>query len=391
MAISYQDAYLDPRVILMVLYSVVIVLGVTRSRLSVVDGQLTRRLLVGERRVRLNSLAGVQIRRGRYLKNEGVLPTNLVALVDQAGQRTTFKPVLWQKSAGPILATLSVCCRAQKLATDERTTGVLARANRSWAHEIPGWAYGTRTASYAPPPPLPRRAAVLVDRFLIRRDDSGRAKKLQWRMLLIPVVMLAVGLPPVWLASHLGTAAIRSARCGSASTLWTKAPDFPTETVPAQAVTYQAAALISGMGRPTLYGITSAGIANQYNTSAVQRDARQLVEGQDLRWQDGSKVLADLQVEEFSNHQAALAFQSDYAEDHCAEGDHVFATPSVPGGIGIRCQCTGTTVEDRIAFVRGSLRIQAIDWVVPSSQGHQAVTELAMTAVRATSQADPAS
>ena len=394
LASSYQQLDFDPRVLLIAVYGALVICGVLRARIAVGNGQLNRRMLFGRRLVALDSLGVVQIARSRYLRRQGILPTRLAVVADRSGQAVSLKPALWQRGAGPLLATLAVCCRAQGLTIDESTEKLLGRARDAWSNEVPGWAYRPGGEPRLPVPLPPRRMAVLFDRFLTARDEYGHPKKYQWRRLIAILGVLGLVVPTMLFVSRAGTSAIRAARCGSASSLWANAPDFPADandTTSMSTVTAAAAAEIGWLGRPTLYNLAPDDLFNQYNTSAVHRDATTLAAGQDLRWQKGGTILADLQIERFPTHQAALAFQIDYAKDHCAEGDHLFATPGVLGGIGVRCQCTGTTVDDRISFVRGVMRLQAIYWVVPAGQGHQEATRMAEVAVRAATPPSPAS
>jgi hypothetical protein len=383
--LSYDQGFFDPRVVLVVLYGLLYSVLVIRARIVVSDGTLWRRAVKRYRPLSLDRLASVEFSRNRYNKNEGLLPTGVLRLADCYGRRMRLKPSLWIGGAKHLVAVVDACARSQGIALDERTDQRLSRSSGRIAHQVPAWAYGCTSprGGVQPDPTVTTRPAAST--FWTRRNADGKPKRFQAQRLIPMIAATALMLPGYVALARVGTHAVRSARCSSARRLWTNAPDFPSDGVPPSqvAATLAATPLFGRSG--VVYRLRPADLANSHNTPAVRHDATRLFYALDVQWVGGRTVAADVQVQEFPTHADALAFQGDYGEDHCHEGDRAFATPSVAGGVGLRCTCTSTTVNDRVAFVRGRTRVQAIVWAIPANQGHERALQLASIGLAAES------
>ena len=368
LTLSYDAASFDPRIAMVAVYAVIGPLSVLRARLVVAGGALWRRGL--SRRlsgVELEHLAAIEVRRARFFKHEGWVRT-VAVVTDQSGRSVSFKPLLWSGGASELLAGLATLARAQGLELDQATAERLARASASTPNVASTWSS-----------PVVSYEAARGSSFWIRVDETGKPSRVQWRLLLAVVAMIVVAFPAALTVGGKGTQAVRSLRCSNDRHLWSHPDVAPAASVPDPDVLGEglsARAVHPG----TIYGYPLAprNVANEHNTTAVQRDAERLVPGSQLvQWTDGGQLRAEVYIELFDSPDAAIAFQRDYAEDHCHLGDRAFATTEIPGGVGFRCQCSGSVVDDRVSFVRGSTRIQAIEWVVPERAGHEAAIDLA--------------
>ena len=198
-------------------------------------------------------------------------------------------------------------------------------------------------AGNAPPPPARTPAALPVDLF---RDVA-------------PVV-----------------------ECEFERPMWTTPPvATTTEGLLPRAVAQQLADAHVRVGRTDVHQLAPTDIATADQTDAMRRDALHMVNGFAVSWYDASGEVAVVHVEQFDSDASAEAYQHDHAEDHCYFGDRFFATPTIIGGVGFRCRCTSTTVTDRVSVVRGSFRIQVIEWSVPDRDGPDAALLLAHAAL----------
>jgi hypothetical protein len=386
--LDYNAAIFDPRTLLVGLYGIALLVITVRARIVVADRIMWRRSFNRYRPVSLDALRSVELTRARYLKQQGVLPVSMLRLSDRYGRRGSLKPVLWTGGARRLLAVVEGCVRAQGITVDATTARRLARASTEWSAEVPAWAYHPARPDDRPLAPAPATTPK-PSTFWIRRNPDGTTKKAQPQLLIPMVGLMVVMLPVMVVAGRAGTNAIRSARCNSARPLWTDAPDFPGGDPPISSVAQRLIPDVLSGQTGRLYTLQPTNIVNSHNTAAVQRDAATMTDGFDVEWGAGSATIADVQIELFPSHAAAVAFQRDYDEDHCHVGDKVFSTPEIPGGVGLRCSCTGSTVSDRIAFVRGRTRVQAIAWSVPARQGHGRAITLADDALAATSPGTP--
>jgi hypothetical protein len=372
--LQWDAAYFDPRMVYIGPAGLFMVLVALRAKLVVSDGRLTRARQV----VSLERLERVEIRRAKFWKNEGWLRT-VVAISDRDGSAISFKPLLWRRGAADVIAIVQVCARAQNLELDARTRDALSGASQRRSGSIPLWAYRTSPASPGDTP------EVLSPRptFWTRRNADGSDKKFQPQRLIFMAGAMAVVLPVTFVGGRAGTNVVRSMRCSSDRHLWSTAPEIATTPrSDADIVERLRQTPRSWANPPFLTNLIPSSIASAGNTEAVQRDAQALAGGWVLTW--GDRYVADeVQVEDFGTHSAAMQFQRDYAEDHCHKGDTAFAVPSVPGAVGFRCPCTGDIVDDKISFVRGSLRIQAIAWGVRSGEDHQRAFASAVDALAA--------
>jgi hypothetical protein len=382
--LSYDQASFDPRVLFVTIYGLVLLGSVLLAKIVVADRSLIKRTALGRRRVvSLSDLAMVLVIRARPLKNGGLTPTSVLLVSDLYGRSALLSPRVWRRGALDLLAIIDACVHSQGLQVDEPTRALLTNASAASAGMLPGWTSmppsrppgepGVHNVPYLPPP----------SSFWTRRRPDGRPLKFQAQRLVVVVAMLAVTIPLSLVTGRLGTDWVRSARCSAAQSLWTAAPDFPIgSATPGQISAQLQPVTMAGLSATT-YQLTDGDIANKYNIPAVRRDAATIQQALDVVWAKGNDVLADIQIEQFPSHPDALAFQRDYGEDHCHEGDLVFSTPAIPGGMGLRCSCTGSTVQDRVSFIRGETRIQAIAWSLRRTQGHAVSLRLATTALQA--------
>ena len=363
--LDYRAAFFDPRTLVFALYAAIATGVIIRARVVLIDGVMWQRRFNRYRPVSLDHLAHVEFTRARYSKREGLLPIGVLRVIDIYGRQTALKPALWSGGGRQLLATIKVAAQAQALVLDDTTTNRLAARVPDFTPDIPSWAYNTARST------APAAASV-------RPTRTARPQ------LLIPVIaVIALLVPAMIVLGRAGTAAIRSARCSSSRALWSNAPDFPSGDSAVLSMAQRLAPAVVSGRTGAIYRLAPADLANRHNTLAVQRDAQQLADGAVVDWSQGNTSVAEVQIERFGSHADALAFQRDYDEDHCHTGDQVFSTPTVPGGVGLRCNCTGSNVSDRIAFVRGATRFQVIEWSVPRRQGHDKATMLAQRALDA--------
>jgi hypothetical protein len=378
--LQWQASFFDARTPLIVFGAGAGLVLVFRSRIVVVDRVMWRRRFRAYRPVSLDRLAFVRYSRARYLKQEGPIPTGLLRLADRYGRTTTVKPALWRGGGKQLVVIVAACVRSQTLSVDDETARRLAPPGPfDPAASAPAWAY-----ALAPPTEVPATAAApRPSTFWTRRNPDGTQKRTQFQRLIPMIGAMIVIIPVTIVADRVGTDAIRTAHCAADRPLWTNAPDFAGEPIPAAdlapAVTMLTEAGVTGQ----LYRLEPSDIANSHNSTAVRRDAATMNDGLEVDWSKQNNLIDAAQIERFSSHAAALQFQRDYAEDHCHEGDRTFQPSGIPGGVGFRCSCTGTTVDDRIAWVRGDTRIQVIASAVPSRQGHGQATDLAQAVLAA--------
>lgn len=376
--LSYQGSFFDPRMVIVVPAFVVFGGVAAAARIVVADGTLTRQLVKAHQRgTRLDALTGVRLRRPRFSRREGVPGTHVLQIDDRLGRSTMLKPVYWRHGAGELLAVLAACVRAQGIDVDERTAQALAGATERFRDIVPAWAYRPSPTTLDDEP----AAAPRDSTFWTRRNPDGTPRKAQPQRLVPLLLMFAVTLPLALVSGRVGTKAIRSVKCGNQSGMWSASADVVTSNealVPMlfriQRATYEGAA-------PKLYRLGANDLSNSKNTAAVQRDTSTLVQGVVAVWANGAQERAELQVETFPTHAAALAFQRDYGDDHCHGGDLAFHTPDVAGGVGFRTQCYRCShVTDRVSFVRGTTRVQSIVWRVRLRDSHDAAMRLARIA-----------
>lgn len=372
--LQWDAAYFDPRMPYLAIVGLFTILGAMRAKLVIGDATLNRRRLT----VALDRLASVEVRRAKFLKQEGWFRT-LAVVTDRDGNKITFKPVFWRHSASDVLAVVQVCARAQGLTLDERTRGALVKASERRSASMPAWAYRTKPAA----PDEVVTVASPKPSFWTKRNADGSDKKFQPQRLLALAGAAVVFVPTMLFVGRVGTHTVRSLKCADSRAAWTEAPEVRTTTrTDADVIQYLRTTPHSWESPPWLSNLIPSSIAGRGNTSAVQHDAQALVSGWSLRWQNGN-AYDDVQVENFRSHAAAMRFHRDYAEDHCHMGDATFSVAGVPGAYGFRCPCTGEVVDDKVAFVRGNLRVQAIAWGVPTRDSHERAVVLAQTAFAA--------
>jgi len=387
--LSYDADYFDPREFFLFGYCGLMAVCLVRTRIVIIDGVLWRRSLKRYRGVSLGRLSGVRIIRPRLSKKQGLSPFPLLIVADRSGRVVRLKPVWWARGGRDLLAIVAACVQSQNLAVDTATSTRLAKAGQSATPTLPGWIYGSPLAWEDPmsamgaSTPAAVTSLAVPQRRLVwtRRSPDGRPMKLQPQRLILLLGLCAVTLPVMIAGGRLGTDVVRSLHCSSSQSLWDSlAPTAPGAS-PSDAASQLASAKRFGSSGE-IYNLTSADIANQYNTSAVRQAATSLNSGRDVQWASGNDALADVQLEAFSNSESALRFQRDYAEDHCGGGDLVFSTPGIAGGVGF-CQCGVAPDVDRVTFVRGNIRVEAIVWTVPAKQGHTSVLQLASAGLQA--------
>lgn len=372
--LSYDLAYFDPRVLLLAFEGILLLVFGLRARLQVADGALWRRAVVRESGVDLADLAGIEVRRSRLSRSEGAFRT-IVVVSDRGGRQITFKPLTWRGGGRGLLAGLAELARRQSLTLDERTIAALGRAVARNGG-TPTWAYtiGSRRRPDAD-------AALKKSSFWIRRDEYGRPRRAQ-AQLLVPILAAgAVGLVAAFGLARAGTSIVRTMRCDADRSAWTAPEASSVGTMDLRTLAAALAAPGTFPGRAKLFRLDSAGIANRYNSAAVQRDAERLARGYDMEWESGGQVRGQLSVEDFATAEDAVRFQHDWGEDHCHKGDEAFPTNKVPGGVGFRYLSSTELADERVAFVRGTLRLQATTYDVPARLHHSAVLQLADNAL----------
>ena len=374
--LSYDDATFDPRIPFFALQVLWVSVVVWRARLIVAQGVLWRRRFIGYTGVELGALAEVKVLRANPLKQEGIYRT-MLEVRDRAGHVVAFKPALWTHGARPLIAGLATIAQHQALDLDEVTHTKLDRAASKEAM-TPPWAFNAASwPVVASEPPAPQRST-----FWIRRDDLGQPKKAQPQLILPVVAILAASVPVLVFVGRTGTQRVRDMRCRNDRHLW--AADTPAATSLATPldIANRIRSAGSNHGVAALYRLQPSNLANAHNTPSVRRDAQALRDGYLVEWSDGSAPTASVYVERFDTASSAARFHRDYAEDHCHVGDIAFATPSINGGMGFRCSCTDERVFERVAFVRGAVRVQAIAWNIPAKEGHDRSIALAALAAR---------
>lgn len=398
--LSYSAAFFDGRIPLVSLELVVVAVFAVRARFVVADRTLWRRGVPSAktaRAVRLDRLARLEVARARYLKQQGIMRTRLV-VADSEGRQISLKPALWRKGARPLLALLDVCARSQGLTLDETTIEHLSAATQTFGQDVPAWAYhgaartGGLTGAGAPGTDGAVSSAALggagglaPSSFWTRRDAEGKEKKAQWQRLPVVFAVLAATIPVVLVTTKMGTDAVRSARCASERHLWgPSAAVGPTATpfVPLVEAMPSAAAYAGAQAR--IYRLDRQRMYNANASAAMKAAAGTLVAGADVGWTANNQrtAVADVLVEEFPSPAAALAYQQQWGEEHCHQGDIAFTPPGIAGATGFRRGCRCTAVDDRIAFLRGPIRIQATFWRARSRDGHEFADALAENADR---------
>jgi hypothetical protein len=398
---SYSAARFDGRIPFVALELLVVAFFALRARYVVADRTLWRRGVSSPRTargVRLDRLASVEMGRARYLKNQGVMRTRLV-VADDEGRQIALKPALWHRGARPLMALLDICARSQGLTLDDRTAEHLSTAGQAFGQDVPAWAYHGAARAGGPVGPESDGAAgsggpagsdgagtpAAPSSFWTRRDADGRLKKAQWQRLPVVFAILAAAIPVVFFTAKVGTDAVRSARCASERHLW-----GPSAAVGATATSWvslvemmPSAATYAG-AQVRIYQLDRQRMYNSNASAAMKAAAGAMVAGADIGWTANNQrtAVADVLVEQFPDPAAALAYQQQWGEEHCHQGDLAFTPPGIAGATGFRCGCRGGAVDDRVAFLRGPIRIQATFWRARSRDGHQYADALAQSADR---------
>jgi hypothetical protein len=361
--LAYDASYFDPRIAIVALYGVIAVPVALRTRIVVADGLFRRPIFRRGRDVRLDALASVHTLRHRLV------------IADAFGGVTFMRTRYWRNDAAPLLAVLAACTRAQGIAVDETLRRTLDDALGRCRGVVPAWAYRPAAPGAAAPPPP-------ASTFWTRRDPDGTPRTSQPQRLIPLLLVVAVTVPLAIVLGTTGTHAVRSVRCGHDRVLWGARADVAATDngiVPLLATVDR----VTDAGTtPTMYRLRPSNLANSHNTPAVRADAAVLVDGFVTVWATGSNEHAEVQFERFPTHAAALAFQRDYAEDHCRGGDVAFRTPGIAGGVGFRTGCVRncSNLFDRVAFVRGTIRVQAIVEHLRLRDSHDAAMRLARIA-----------
>jgi hypothetical protein len=374
LTLEWDVAQFDPRVAYFGAMGVFGIVASLRAKLVITDGTLRR----GRTTVSLERLASVEISRAKFLKQQGWVRT-IASFSDRDGNAVSFKPLLWRRGAADVRAIVQACARRQDVELDEKTRDRLAHAAANRSVTIPVWALRKRPEASGDAVAGP----VAKSSFWTRRAGDGSEKKFQPQRLLVMLGAAAVFFPAMIVVRDVGTSAVRSLKCSDSRELWTQATEFTSTTQTyGKVVDFLRRTPYSRESPPFVSELRPLDIANNGNSSALQRDAQSLIGALMLRWENGPSF-DDVQIEDFGTHAAAMQFQRDYAEDHCHKGDTAFAVPSVPGAYGFRCKCTGAVVDDRVAFVRGNLRVQAITWGIAAGASHERASSLAELALSA--------
>lgn len=381
--LMYRAAFFDVRIVLFAALGAAYLVVALRARIVVYDGVVWRRAFKRYRAVvSLSQLESVEQHRARARKKEGALPLSILRLSDSYGRTMSLKPALWTAKAATLRVVVATCAQTQGINLDEETADRLSRGVPPGSVSVPPWAY----VRAAPPPAAfgtpPGQPPVTQRGLWTRRRPDGSPAKFQ--PLRLVVVLVALGFVPVAIVvNRVGTDALRSQRCSTARRIAADAAAFSSDPGALDGSAQRIAELaVRGLPART-YALGPGDIANSHNTGAVQRGAGALVDGRDVRWANATHLVAEVQIERFQSHAAALAFHRDYVEDHCRGGDSAFAIGQVPGSVGFRCNCQGSRTFDRLAFVRGDTRVQVIAWDLSPGADHGAVTALADGAAKA--------
>ena len=372
--VSWDEAAIDPRVLLLPAQFLLLVVIVLRAQVVVAGGALWRRSFRRYAGIDLGALDAVELRRARYLKQEGLVRT-MLHVQDRSGRTLALKPALWSGGARPLLAGLGSLARQQGVVLDQRTSEAVDRAQAD-LQSTPAW-----VANVGLRPDGPATEPLPASSFWLRRDEHGRPKKGQPQWLVILPIILGLVFGGALYGSRVATDRLRSARCDRSRHLWEGTQSGSPSPVSLDAMADRLVGASASLGQPQRYRLDPSDLANEHNTEAVQRDALRLREGLVIEWVVGQTVEAHVYLERFDSAASAVQFHRDYAEDHC-RADRAFAAPAVPGSVGFRCSCEGDVVNDRVSFVRGDLRVQAIVWTVPRGSDHERAEALAAQAMR---------
>lgn len=381
--LSYDSATFDPRIALLPLYAVGLGVAGFRGRIVVSGGVLWRRRFGSPAGVDLRELQVIRIGRARFFRREGFIRT-ILRVEDRHGRAVSMKPVLWAGGSSVLLAGLAGAARAQGVTLDDRTRKAVERASARAGDAPMAWAYRLGPASAAAggadperEPPAPARSTLWT-----RRDEHGVARKVQLQRL-VPMLLVAVlMIPATIVVGNAGTRKVRSLRCRNDRRLWIAPVADPPVAGGAGQIAVGLVWSHAWPGHGVPYVLRPDDLANRHNTATVQRDAERLTDGGLAQWSDGGRVRAEVFIERFSTPVDAVTFHRDYAEDHCHGGDVAFAVPQIPGAVGFRCGCVHRdVVNDRVSYVRGAVRVQALVYGLRSRDGHGAAIALAQVAL----------
>ena len=368
-SLSVDTAAFDPRIFL----GFVAWLGygsvAVTSKLVVADQALWRRAVLGRRVVSLDNLSAVEVRRARYRKREG-LPGTVVVVRDRFGRSLSVKRWLWSGRMVALLSLLDTLVQAQGIEVDEGTADQLARAAQR--HEArPPWAARTRRAGTGligvgdlPPPP------TTVGRPRARVTKRGAVAL---AVLLVGSVAFTFGVGAV------GTRLVRNAKCAPNRPLWTSdadvagPPEDPVDVV---------GAFTSGEGDWDTQGrVRPMPMSHVEGYVSAEQASATYARGVQITWGDPDHPDAEVDIEEFTSHETALAYQRAWGEWHCLRPESVFQLENQPGTVGFRyAPPKNHSAEEKVAWVRGDTRTEVRWFTDKQETDHFGLTHFAQSA-----------
>ncbi len=315
------------------------------SRLELRGTEL--RGLTTTRRVDLTRLATVSFTRTpppdprapQPRAKRGASGSRMLWLVDQRGGRLGFVPAR-DRHGGAFVAAVAAAVTASGLAVDEPTRALLDRHAHdpalpaSWAVPTPG-SFGSPVVPGAPPPPV-------TPFFEPGRSDPASARM---RFATIGMLVAAVALSVVPLATGAGPAVVHHFYCGPRQHLWTADADVPSVGVPP---TGFAVAMIKEVDLAPLPKDDSVAADLLSNTSVSPPPTDVGASG----WGSPDERIA-VAVQGFADHATALRHNANAVSRRCNDGKTVARVPSVAGAVRVHCGC-GLV---QTSWVRGPYRV----------------------------------
>ncbi|HEY5155068.1 MAG TPA: hypothetical protein VIJ47_10070 [Acidimicrobiales bacterium] len=348
------------------------------SRLVVADQALWRRSLLSRAVVSLDNLATVEIRRGRRKQRDG-WPTTVVVVSDHYGRTIKWKLWSWSGRSAPLLSLLDILVRAQGVDVDTKTAARLAdaAARHEWR---PAWAARTRATTAR----LTDHQAELMP--LLARRNRARPTK---RAVVAIALFLVVSVGFTIAAATVGTRVVSDLHCAPNRHLWTTdadvagAPNDPVDVVGAF-TGGEEDWITQGHMRPMPMSHVVGYISAEQASATYAR-------GIQITWGDASNPDAEVDIEEFNSHEAALAYQRAWGQWHCLQPESVFHLENQPGTAGFRyAPRANHAAEEKVGWVRGNTRTE-VRWFTDKQNTDQyGLTHFAQSAYLPTGRAPDA-
>ena len=356
--LSIDMASFDPRgAVLFVTWLAYLPLALS-SRLVVADQALWRRSLFSRAAVSLDNLAMVEIRRGRQKKRDG-WPTTVTVVTDHYGRTVKWKLWAWSDRSAPLLSLLDTLVRAQGVDVDPKTAARLtdAAGRHEWR---PAWAARTRATTAR----LTDHHAQLLP--LLARHNRARPTK---RALVVFAVFFLASVGFTIAAAMVGTKVVRDLHCAPNRHLWTTdadvagAPKDPVDVVGAY-TSGNEDWITQGHMRPMP-------ISHVVGYVTAERASATYARGIQITWGDTDRPYAEVDIEEFNNHEAALAYQRAWGEWHCLQPESVFQLENQSGTVGFRYSPQKNhDAEEKVGWVQGNTRTE-VRWLTDKENTDQ--------------------